>query len=172
MLLDVSRALKDPGQSYPFTAVADIVPTEQFEVMGDPVCFSDVRLSGELLGTGDAVKVYASVSGDVESRCARCLEPVKLHLESEITALFSRTPDADDPDQYPMEGYKIEINDMAREALLLEMPMRFLCREDCKGLCPVCGTNLNIAPCTCQEGGERRNPFSALSELLTKDEEV
>ncbi len=169
MLLDVSRALKDPGQSYPFTAVAELEPTV---VLDDPVSFANVKLSGELLGTGDAVKVYASVSGDVESRCARCLEPVTLHLDAEITALFSRTPDADDPDQYPMEGYKIEVNDMAREALLLEMPMRFLCSEDCKGLCPVCGTNLNIAPCTCQEGGARRNPFSALSDLLTKDEEV
>ena len=40
------------------------------------------------------------------------------------------------------------------------------------GLCPVCGANRNKVPCTCQEGGERQNPFSALSKLLTEDEEV
>ena len=56
--------------------------------------------------------------------------------------------------------------------LVLELPMRFVCSEDCKGICYVCGANRNIAPCTCQEGGERQNPFSALSELLTEDEEV
>ena len=95
-----------------------------------------------------------------------------MHLSTEIDALFARDPDPDDPDQYALNGYKIEIDDLAREALLLELPMRFLCSESCKGICPSCGTNLNKAPCTCQEGGSRQNPFSALSELLTEDEEV
>ena len=62
--------------------------------------------------------------------------------------------------------------DAVSDALLLELPYRFLCSENCQGICPVCGKNRNIAPCTCQEGGERQNPFSALSELLTEDEEV
>ena len=60
----------------------------------------------------------------------------------------------------------------SKEALLLELPLRLVCSENCKGICPSCGVNRNIAPCTCQEGGERQNPFSALSELLTEDEEV
>ena len=169
MLVDISRAFKDPGQSYPFEASAEIEP---LTVMDDPVRFSDVRLTGELVGTGEAVRVSSLVEADVESRCALCLEPVHMHLKTEIDALFARDPDPDDPDQYPLDGYKIEVSDMAREALLLELPMRFLCSESCKGICPSCGANRNIAPCTCQEGGNRQNPFSALSELLTEDEEV
>ena len=169
MLLDVSRECKDPGQSYPFEATADIEP---MTVLDDPVRFTDVRLSGTMTGTGEAVRVSATVEADVESRCALCLEPVTKHLSAEIDALFAREPDPDDPDQFLLDGYKIETDDVAREALLLELPMRFVCSEDCKGICPSCGTNLNIAPCTCQEGGERQNPFSALSKLLTEDEEV
>ncbi len=169
MLLDVSRAIKDPGQAYPFEAGADIEP---MTVLDDPVRFTNVRLAGQLVGTGEAVRVSASVEADVESRCALCLEPVKEHLKAGIDALFAREPDPEDPDQFPLEGYKIETDGIAREALLLELPMRFLCSESCKGICPVCGTNRNIAPCTCQEGGERHNPFSALSKLLTEDEEV
>ena len=169
MLLDVSRAIKDPGQAYPFEATADIEP---MTVLDDPVRFTNVRLTGQLVGTGEAVRLSADVEADVQSRCALCLEPVHQHLAAQIDALFAREPDPEDPDQFPLEGYKIETNDVAREALLLELPMRFLCSEDCKGICPVCGTNRNIAPCTCQEGGERQNPFSALSKLLTEDEEV
>ena len=48
-----------------------------------------------------------------------------------------------------------------------EDTMRFLCREDCKGLCPVCGKDLNTELCTCPKGGKAGNPFSALSRLLT-----
>ncbi len=169
MLLDVSRAFKDPGQSYPFEAEAVIEP---MIVLDDPVRFTNVRLSGQMVGTGEAVRVSASVEADVESRCALCLEPVHRHLTAEIDALFAREPDPDDPDQFLLDGYKIETDDIAREALLLELPMRFVCSETCKGICPICGTNRNIALCTCQEGGERQNPFSALSKLLTEDEEV
>ena len=169
MLMDVSRAIRDPGQSYPFEATAEIEP---MTVLDDPVRFTHVRLKGQMVGTGGGVRLTASVAGDVESRCALCLEPVEKHLEAEIDALFAREPDPDDPDQYPLEGHQIETDDLAREALLLELPMRFLCSESCKGICPSCGTNRNIAPCTCQEGGERQNPFSALSKLLTEDEEV
>ena len=169
MQLDVSRAVKEPGQSFPFEAAAEV---EDMVVLDDPVRFSGVTLKGRMVGVVGGVRVTADVEGEVHSRCAKCLEPVSERLSSEIDALFAREPDPDDPDQFPLEGYKIETDVIAREALVLALPMRFLCREDCRGLCPVCGVNRNISPCTCQEGGERQNPFSALSRLLTEDEEV
>ena len=171
MQVDISRALKDPGQSYPFEATAELEP---MTVLNDPVTFTNISLKGDMVGAGDAVRVSVSVEADVETRCALCLEPAFLHLETEIDALFSHEPDFDDPDidQYQLVGSKIETDDLAREALLPALPWRIVCKEGCKGICPVCGTNLNKAPCTCQEGGNRQNPFSALSELLTEDEEV
>ncbi len=169
MLLDVSRAVKDPGQSYPFEATADLEP---MIVLDDPVRFTNVRLKGQAVGTGEAVRVSAEIEANVESRCALCLEPVHKHLATDIDALFAREPDPDDPDQFLLDGYRIETNDIAREALLLALPMRLLCSDSCKGICPSCGANRNKTPCTCQEGGERQNPFSALSRLLTEDEEV
>ena len=66
----------------------------------------------------------------------------------------------------------IELTDAVRDALLLNMPMRVLCREDCRGICPRCGINLNKGPCTCQEGAEVINPFSALKNIVLNDEEV
>ena len=169
MQVDVSRALKDPGQTYSFEATARI---EDMEFLDDPVSFSDIRVSGDMIGTTVGVRVNAHVSGEVSSRCALCLSPVRQPIEADIEALFSREPDPEDPDQLPLEGYRMETDELAREALVSALPMRFLCSPDCKGLCPVCGANRNISPCTCQEGGERRSPFSAWSHLLTEDEEV
>ena len=59
-----------------------------------------------------------------------------------------------------------------KNALVLELPYRVLCREDCRGLCPKCGKNLNEGPCTCQEGDEVMNPFSALKAIVKDEEEV
>ncbi len=169
MLMDVSLALKNPGQSYPMDQTLDVEP---MVVLDDPVEFSSVRLEGAFVGAGDSVRVTGTLSADVVSRCALCLELVRTHVRAEVDVLFAREVDPEDPDQYPLDGYRVDLQPVAEEALVLELPMRFLCSEDCKGICPVCGTNRNIAPCTCQEGGERQSPFSALSELLTEDEEV
>ena len=169
MQVDVSRAVKDPGQSYPFEASAQI---EDMVFLDDPVSFADVRLTGVMVGSGTGVRVTAHASCRVTSRCAKCLTPVEKEIEADIDAMFVREPDPADPDQFLLDGYRFESDDLAREALIPALPMRFLCREDCRGLCPICGANRNTAPCTCQEGGERQSPFTALSHLLTEDEEV
>ena len=168
MRLNVSMALANPGQSYPFEADIQIPP---MEVLDDPVSFDHVHGTGEFMGSGNAVTVRTHIEGKVTSRCALCLEPVTQDISCEADALFMPGAKEGD-DEYPLEGYQVDLMPYAREALLLELPMRFLCSESCKGICPSCGANRNIAPCTCQEGGERQNPFSALSKLLTEDEEV
>ena len=169
MLMDISLALKNPGQSYPFETTVEVEP---MIVLDDPVRFDSVCLKGTYTGAGESVRIRGTINADVESRCALCLEPVKTHVEATVDVSFYKTPDPEDADAYPLDGYRIDIQPMAEEALVLELPMRFMCSEDCKGICYICGANRNIAPCTCQEGGERQNPFSALRELLTEDEEV
>ena len=167
--LKVADALKNPGQTYPFTADAQL---EEMEVLGDPVRFEDIRVEGEFLCTGDNVSLTATAVAEVISRCSRCLEEVRLPIRADVDAVFSRRPDPEDPDLYGFEASILELTDAVRDALLLELPLRFLCGEDCKGLCPQCGVNLNKGSCTCQEGGEVTNPFSALKAIVQNDEEV
>ena len=66
----------------------------------------------------------------------------------------------------------LELDDAVRTAVLLELPSRILCKEDCRGLCAQCGANLNVNACSCQKDLTSRNPFSALASLLNEDEEV
>jgi uncharacterized protein len=168
MRLDLSGALKDPGQSYPFDCPIELA---EMTVLSDPVRFDAVRMHGAAVGTGEAVSIEGGVDAVVHSRCARCLCDVRFPVNARFKQVFSRDP-APAGDALPLDAAGAELNPIAAEALLLELPMRFLCKADCLGLCPVCGKNRNEERCRCQEGGERRNPFSALSDLLTEDEEV
>lgn len=167
--LNVSRALKYPGQQYPFEADAQI---EEMDVLGDPVRFEDVAVKGVCVGTGDTVGIEASAAAKVVSRCARCLEEVVLPLTAEMDVEFTRQPDPENPDQYVFEGFTLDLTDAVRDALVLELPLRFLCRADCKGLCSRCGVNLNTGSCTCQEGIDEMNPFAALRSIVENNEEV
>ena len=82
------------------------------------------------------------------------------------------TPDPEDPDQYVFEASSIDLTDAIRDALTLELPLRVLCKEDCKGLCPKCGVNLNTGSCSCPKGTGKPNPFEALKSIVENHEEV
>ena len=170
MALDVGMALKNPGQVYPFR---ETVALPEIEVLSDPIRFEGVVVEGELFCTGDnRISLRGQASADAASRCSRCLEPVQVALTAGIDALYAKQPDPDDPDLYSFEGHAVELEDAVRDALLLELPLQFFCKPDCKGLCPVCGTNLNHGTCTCQEGNVVTGPFSALKNIVLNNEEV
>ncbi len=167
MFISVSGALKNPGQSFPFEATATL---PEMEVMGDLLRFEDIAVQGEFIGSGEAVNVVATITASAHARCSRCLEPITLPITANVDENFVRTPDPEDPDQYELVGHQIDLDPLVKDALLLEIPIRFLCREDCKGLCPVCGANRNLVSCTCHEGVEKVNPFSALKDLFNNEE--
>ena len=168
MSLDVSSALKNPGQVYPFESSVEL---DVMEVLGDSIRFADIRIEGEYLCPGDnRISVKAEVNAMADTRCSRCLEPIRISVKADLDALFDHQLDPEDPDLYSFEASTVELTDAVRDALLLELPMRILCSEDCKGLCPVCGINLNKGTCTCQEGAEVLNPFSALKNIVLNEE--
>lgn len=168
-ILDASKALHYPGQEYPFEAEVEI---EEMEFVGDPVAFREVKVAGVLVGTGEQLSVRAEIEAVLHTRCSRCLEPVRKDMSTQIDVVFAREENPDDPDLYRFEGSELDLTDAVRDALVMEIPMMILCKEDCKGLCPVCGTNRNLGTCTCQQGGEVANPFAALKQIVLNDEEV
>ena len=87
-------------------------------------------------------------------------------VETAVDETFVRAENAStDSDAYPIAGTEIELMDLVKDAVVLDLPMRFLCKEDCKGLCPKCGANRNEHPCNCLEGDDD-NPFAALRDLF------
>ena len=169
MMLDVRDALKNPGQSYPLAAEISLEP---MDVLYEVVAFEDVTMAGQIVGAGESVRLMGVCRARLRAHCALCLCEVEMPIEVEFDEVFAKNPDVSDPDQYPLEGYEVALNIIAKDVLLLELPMRFVCGANCRGLCPSCGTNRNHQRCTCHEGRASKHPLAALSELLTEDEEV
>lgn len=147
-VLDVSRALKYPGQTYRFEA--DIEPQE-YEISGDTVMLKGIHVNGDFFSGEGIVSVRGDVTCTVAAVCDRCLKAFEFEQSARLDAEFA-AGGSDDPDIYPLDAHSITLDDPAKDALLLELPIKFLCSESCKGLCPKCGHDLNLGPCTCQEG--------------------
>ena len=104
----------------------------------------------------------------VQGECRRCLTPVATPLNLEVGALFTEDPEAEDPDSYPVspEATEIDVTAAIREELVLA-PRYALCREDCRGLCPQCGKDLNAGPCDCVPATDARwQPLKGLKDKL------
>jgi len=106
------------------------------------------------------VLVKGTLQARIQAVCDRCVELAPLDVRCDD--VFHRYKnEADQP---------IDLTEDIREDILLALPQVFLCREDCRGLCPNCGKNLNMGPCGCADEGERseeegQNPWSAFDNL-------
>jgi uncharacterized protein len=112
-----------------------------------------VGVAGRLQETGPGEYFWRGrVRGEVRGGCRRCLTEVAQPLDVELNLLFSEDPEAqDDPSVYPLPpaAAAIELGEAIREELALAVPAYLLCREECAGLCPRCGADLNAGACQC-----------------------
>jgi uncharacterized protein len=134
-------------------------------------------LGGTVRFTRSASGVLADVAatGAVEMPCDRCLAAVivavavrfrdEFHSKIEVnTGVPLPKPDEEDP-FFIDESHLVDLGEAIREYVLIELPMRALCRPDCKGLCPTCGADLNVERCSCPQD-EPDERFAALRDLL------
>ena len=173
MKLDITKGIQRKGFDVPFD-LSDVWGEDHWN--GDTISYvRPVSFSGTYMLADETVIVRGIARAVIQSTCARCLKPTETNIEAEFDEAFIRDTgeerEADD-DQYMYSGHVLELDEAVRTALLLEMPSRVLCKEDCLGLCDQCGADLNINACSCQKDLTRRNPFSALASLLNEDEEV
>lgn len=135
-----------------------------------------VEWSADITNTGGALLVMGQARANAVTQCARCLDDVSYQLEGDIEGYFliggeeAEAPDDLEGDEFDLvpENHVIDLAPLIEQALLLELPLVPLCDDNCKGLCPQCGANLNEGPCGC--GREDRaeapdNPFAALKNL-------
>jgi uncharacterized protein len=85
----------------------------------------------------------------------------------EINAHVIAEEDSEDPEAFTLDGDWLDVDDVLETAFILDMETKFLCREDCKGVCPECGRNLNEGPCVCRKKSDPR--LAVLEQLLDKD---
>ena len=108
------------------------------------------------------IRLRGHYAGDFQVPCARCIEPVSVSLASDFDLIFRPVGADAGPQERAITAGETEIGyyqkdsllleDVLREQVLLSLPVRTLCKPDCKGLCPHCGQNRNSQACSCDEG--------------------
>lgn len=168
MLLNVVDAQKIPGVKHPFSLEEALEPVE---FGGEVFRFTRlISVEGCMTGVGESIALEGKILAALEGACARCLEPAAFELELPFTESFVRQVDEDESDAFVYEGTQIELDEMVMSVLFTHLPMQILCSEECKGLCSMCGTNLNHQACDCDPALER-SAFAQLKKLLYDQEE-
>jgi uncharacterized protein len=122
----------------------------------------EARVEGHASRKGDEVRLRGRIAAEAELFCDRCLKPVPAPLEVEFETAFvpaaaevAKTENvellADELGVSAYEGDAVNLDDLVREQLLLAVPTRLLCREECRGLCATCGADLNEGQCACRQ---------------------
>lgn len=107
----------------------------------------DVHVELTLRSSNDGIAVSGTVSADWATVCRRCLTEVSGHAVGDVDELYQI--DQTDPDAYVIENGQLDLVPLVRETILLELDLERVCRDDCAGLCPVCGVDRNTTECTC-----------------------
>jgi uncharacterized protein len=138
-----------------------------------------VKAHLRLTRSGSDVLVAGETRGEVTLQCGRCLKEFVLPVESALNTVYHPAETLKREEHYELRRDELdagfyrndilETDEVVSEQLLLNVPMKPLCSADCRGICPVCGTDLNAGDCGCG-GGTKDSPFNSLKELLKKKE--
>ena len=172
MKLDVLQALRNPGTEYAFSAEQELPPQD---VSGSEVTFDVVKLNGKLVaGEDGSVMVEGKLSTVAHSQCAKCLAPAISEVEGEFRETFIHGGDPEDDESFAYNGGAIEFDKLTLFYVMFNLPMRFLCKEDCEGLSMYLGTDVTISmgddemTSLCQDELNVQRPFAALQQLLAE----
>ena len=118
------------------------------------------QVSGQLALKGNRVLVHGRLAAQTQVDCDRCLRLVDVPVETQFSLQYVTRLEYESAEAVELEdadltvsvfdGELIDIDELVREQLLLAVPERTLCREDCQGLCPACGSDRNLKDCGCE----------------------
>ncbi|MFU0833073.1 MAG: DUF177 domain-containing protein [Oscillospiraceae bacterium] len=150
MLLNLKKIFSQESESCSFDYSMDLSSTE---LNGTFPFVSPVTVKGTVESRDGSARLKANVSFDFSIPCDRCAERIDRHYDYTFSHILVRSVEnSKDKDRFiEIPDEKLDLDKLMREDILLELPSKFLCREDCKGICPTCGKNLNEGPCGCKK---------------------
>jgi uncharacterized protein len=156
MLLDVTQALKAPGSTFDFSLSQE---WNSINAGGEQIRFDEpVRAEGHYVYTGETILINGTLDAHYVASCSRCLTDVPSELSADFSEEFAKVESEEYPDRYLYQGDKINLDTMIEDLIVLNTPMRHLCNESCRGLCPECGADLNKERCRCLGGPDGETP--------------
>jgi uncharacterized protein len=160
LVVPVAELLRRPGSQrhLMIDVAAEGLATRDARVPDGGIVSVDVGLES----LSDGITVDGELRATWEATCRRCLGAATGPLRAEVHELYQRHPI--DEDAFTLEGDQLDLRPMVRELVLVELPLAPLCREDCQGLCPVCGADRNVTACG-HENGPPDPRWAALEAL-------
>ena len=147
-----------PAAAMQDSSLGEVAPLEAMR--------SDLQWKGELARKGDVYRLRGHWHFRVTRQCSRCNEPFETDMDGDTDGdlrLGTGARDEDASSLLPPPG-ELNLVDVLREDIWLAWPQDAVCREDCRGLCPVCGCNRNKDRCRCHET-DQDHPFAALGKI-------
>ncbi len=162
MSINLHELILNPGKKLPFRRE---LSTERLQFPGVAAYTSPVVGEGVIRNEAGLLLLEGIISADMLCLCDRCASefPLTKVTPLELT-LATELEDEENPDYYLLENEQLDLDDVLEGCFIMDMDSRFLCREDCKGLCSRCGANLNDGECDCKP--ERDPRLAVLEQLL------
>ena len=164
MRLDLREILYVPGASIPFERELD---TERLDFPSVKAYRARPRAEGRIYNEAGVLHLEGTLTAEMTCVCDRCGAEFDSTKETQLDAVIVREENEEFPEYFVLEGSEIDLDEILSTCLILDMETKFLCSEDCKGLCSRCGKNLNLGPCGCRKEPDPR--FAVLEQLLDKE---
>ena len=164
MLLNVKPILHTPGKRLDFQFELDL---SEMEFSGRYPISRPVAVSGEVRNTAGILELTLNARSTLDAVCDRCGKAFVQEKDVLFACMLAEELQNEENDEIVLlEDGMVDVGDLARTAFILDMDTKTLCSEDCKGLCPRCGADLNLGPCSCKKETDPR--LAVLAKLLEK----
>ena len=164
MKVDISEILKVNGASLD-VEMEELL--DDFDELDEFVFDTPVKVKCRLTNIGGIVKMDGHLKVDYKVKCSRCLKDIQSSLEAELKEEFAQEGQTEDDDIYIYTDKVIVLDKVLKDNIILNLPARQICKDDCKGLCPKCGIDLNTGRCNCSE--EKIDPRMEALKNFFKD---
>ena len=162
MILDLEPIFNNEGMVKQFNYELDL--SEQ-ELNGSKPFASPVKISGHAGNYTGIVELHATAEFILDTACDRCAKPISLPLATKIFhTLVTSLNDETNDELMLVNELRFDLDPLITEDIFLDLPSKFLCTEDCKGICSKCGADLNAGSCSCEKEVDPR--LAALKQLL------
>jgi uncharacterized protein len=164
MIIDLSEIIKDYGGKMSVSAPVEMNDTD---FLGESFVFEKpLNINGTIINNTKSLEFTAKVEGEMQVHCARCNKPFVVPVKFRVhEILASEDSGIQDDETVVFSGEKLDITDIVLNSFLMNVSGKYLCSEDCKGLCPKCGADLNEGKCSC-DSDEIDPRWADLQEIM------
>ena len=161
MRLNLKDIIHAPGKSISFDFQLDY---EQLDISDESPAVEPIRVSGQVRNVADALVLEGEAVTTLSLVCDRCLKPFEREMAVTLDTLLATEVENEDSDIILLDDNEIDLDELVREAFILDMDTKHLCSVNCKGLCSGCGVDLNHEECRCKPEVDPR--LASLAKLL------